>query len=240
MANSARHRSPDGPPDPAEIQRLWDERYAQADQVWSGNPNDALVAEAATLAPGSALDVGCGEGADSIWLARNGWQVSALDPSGVALDRARAAGDAAQVSIEWLHSGLIEAALPAGGFDLVIALYPALIRTADDAPVRALLAAVAEAGTLLFVHHAQFGTQVPDPGDQRAHDHQHDREGISPADFVGVADVRAALEAADAGWSVDVQELRPRTVAGGSGAHHTQDIVLRARRMAAASGVADG
>ena len=56
--------------------------------MWSGRPNGALVAEVAGLAPGRVLDVGCGEGADAIWLAGLDWDVTALDVSGVALDRA--------------------------------------------------------------------------------------------------------------------------------------------------------
>lgn len=63
--------------------------------MWSGQPNGSLVAEVADLEPGTALDVGCGEGADAIWLAHQGWKVTALDPSAVALDRAAtAAGEA--------------------------------------------------------------------------------------------------------------------------------------------------
>jgi ubiquinone/menaquinone biosynthesis C-methylase UbiE len=50
----------------------WDEMYASSGQVWSGQPNLVLVAEAAHLKPGRALDVACGEGADAVWLARQG------------------------------------------------------------------------------------------------------------------------------------------------------------------------
>ena len=67
---------------------FWDERYRSAERVWSGNPNPQLVAEVAGRAPGLALDVGCGEGADAIWLARAGWMVVGADISGVALERA--------------------------------------------------------------------------------------------------------------------------------------------------------
>src|ERR1700709_2151048 len=73
--------------DPA-VQEEWDKRYAGQDRLWSGSPNGALVAEVAGLAPGRVLDVGCGEGADAIWLAKAGWQVTALEVSGVALERA--------------------------------------------------------------------------------------------------------------------------------------------------------
>src|SRR4051794_928957 len=83
--------------DPAAVltQDFWEERYRSSDQIWSGNPNPRLVEHVAELTPGTALDVGCGEGADAIWLAARGWQVTALDVSTVALARgARAAADA--------------------------------------------------------------------------------------------------------------------------------------------------
>ena len=56
-------------------QEFWDARYRSANRIWSGNPNPHLVARVADLSPGTALDVGCGEGADAIWLASLGWQV---------------------------------------------------------------------------------------------------------------------------------------------------------------------
>src|SRR3954471_21898208 len=83
----------------------WDERYTGSPQIWSGNPNGALVAEVAALAPGRALDVGCGEGADAVWLATRGWRVTALDVSEVALDRAAQHARAAGVAVAWLHAG---------------------------------------------------------------------------------------------------------------------------------------
>lgn len=67
---------------------FWDQRYSSAGQVWSGDPNRMLVEEVATLVPGTALEVGCGEGADAIWLAEHGWQVMGVDFSAQALSRA--------------------------------------------------------------------------------------------------------------------------------------------------------
>ncbi|MGL5828982.1 MAG: class I SAM-dependent methyltransferase [Angustibacter sp.] len=85
----------------------WDDLYSQRDQTWSGNPNASLIAHADALPCGRALDVGCGEGADAIWLADRGWRVTALEVSEVALARARAhAGDRA---ITWVHAGILEA-----------------------------------------------------------------------------------------------------------------------------------
>ncbi|MDT7576084.1 MAG: hypothetical protein QOH17_2417, partial [Pseudonocardiales bacterium] len=90
----------------------WDERYASLDQVWSGRPNGALVAEVAQLRPGRVLDVGCGEGADAVWLAQQGWDVTALDVSQVALERAALHARQAGVTVRWVHAGLVEARLP--------------------------------------------------------------------------------------------------------------------------------
>jgi SAM-dependent methyltransferase len=193
----------------------WDERYASAEQVWSGEPNGALVAEVAGLPPGRALDVGCGEGADVVWLAHQGWDVTGLDVSQVALDRAALHARQAGATVRWVHADLVQAQLPAGAFDLVSAQYPALLKTPGDDAERALLAAVAPGGTLLVVHHADI-----DPEEAKA-------RGFDPADYVSPADVAALL---DDGWRVEVDEKRARDITGGAGAHHTHDVVLRARR----------
>jgi len=194
----------------------WDERYASAGQVWSGNPNTALVAEVSGLAPGRALDVGCGEGADAVWLARQGWDVTALDVSKVALERAERHARDAGVEVRWLHSALAGAPVPAGAFDLVTALYPALLRTPDNEAEGLLIAPVAPGGVLLVVHHADVDTEQA-----KAH-------GFDPADYVSPADVAGRLGPE---WQVDFDERRPRDTKTGAGAHHTHDVVLRARRL---------
>ncbi len=76
-------------------EQAWEERYRASPAVWSGNPNPQLVAEATDLPAGRALDIGSGEGADTIWLAARGWQVTALDFSRVALERAAGHAEAA-------------------------------------------------------------------------------------------------------------------------------------------------
>ncbi|MER5740584.1 methyltransferase domain-containing protein [Streptomyces sp. NPDC002262] len=203
--------------DPA-VRDEWDSRYSERRQLWSGQPNGALVAEVADLPPGRVLDVGCGEGADAIWLARSGWDVTALEVSGVALARAAAHARDAGVEVRWVHAGLAEAALPPASFDLVSAQYPALLRTPGATAERALLDAVAPGGTLLLVHHAGMDERHPDQ-----------EGGFDPADYVWPSMV-AALLGDD--WRVEVDEERPRVVPeGGAGAHHADDVVLRARRL---------
>lgn len=202
--------------DPA-VRAEWDKRYSERGQLWSGRPNGALVAEIADLVPGRVLDVGCGEGADAVWLARGGWDVTALEVSGVALARAAGHAQDASVEIRWLHAGMAEAGLTPGSFDLVSAQYPALLRTPDDEAERAMLAAVAPGGVLLLVHHAGMETQA-------VHD-----DGFDPADYVWPSMVAAML---DGDWAVEVDEVRPRIAPeGGAGSHHADDLVLRARRL---------
>lgn len=194
----------------------WDERYVESDRIWSGRPNGALVAELTGLAPGRALDVGCGEGADAVWLAGRGWDVTGLDVSSVALERAAQHARDAGVEVEWMLAGLLEADLAARVFDLVSSQYPALRATATHEAERALLAAVAPGGVLLVVHHADVDRETA-----RAH-------GFDPADYVTPADVCALL---DDDWTVEVDEKRARHVTGGAGAGHTHDLVLRATRI---------
>ncbi|MCC3761794.1 methyltransferase domain-containing protein [Glycomyces sp. TRM65418] len=195
--------------------RYWDERYGSRDQLFSGAPNGVLVAETADLPPGRALDVGCGEGGDAIWLARRGWRVTAVDLSQVALRRAAAAGADLADRVTWTRSDLAAAPPPKHAFDLVSAQYFPLPKQPDHAALRGLLDAVAPGGTVLIASH-----DLADLG------HLRD-EGVDLADFYQPADI-AGLLGGD--WDVLVNETRPRTRPGPEGTRHTRDTVLRARR----------
>ncbi len=193
----------------------WDDRYGD-EPMWSGRPNEALVREVAGLAPGTVLDVGCGEGGDAVWLAQQGWRVTGIDVSGRAMERAARAADDVGVEVEWRHLGLED--LPAGAaYDLVSMFYPALLR-GDGSVVRTLLGAVASGGTLLVVHHAHV---------DRAQALEH---GFDPDDYVSQDDLLAALTSRD--WTVELATEVGRAPVEGPGAHHTTDQVLRARRTA--------
>ncbi|WP_042383519.1 FAD-dependent oxidoreductase [Streptacidiphilus melanogenes] len=138
-------------------QDAWEDRYRSRPTLWSGNPNPQLVAEAASLAPGRALDVGSGEGADAIWLAARGWQVTGTDISTVALARAaehaRAAGGQIADRITWSHADLRDAPPANGGYELVTAQFMHLPTGPRRAVFAALADAVAPGGTLLIVGH---------------------------------------------------------------------------------------
>lgn len=136
---------------------FWDARYSSAHSLWSGNPNRQLVAEVAGLQAGTALNTGAGEGADAIWLAERGWQVTAVDVSGVALDRAAGhaakAGNEVAARIRWLRADLLEWIPPEHAYDLVTAQYLHLPGTFRHTLFARLAAAVRDGGTLLIVGH---------------------------------------------------------------------------------------
>jgi 2-polyprenyl-3-methyl-5-hydroxy-6-metoxy-1,4-benzoquinol methylase len=197
---------------------FWDERYGSSDRLWSGQPNQQLVEQVSDLKPGEALDAGCGEGADAIWLAGRGWTVTGVDVSGVALERAarHAADQGADVAgrLTWERRDLLEWAPDPDRFDLVTASFIHL-PAAELAPFhRRLAAAVRPGGTLLIVaHHA---------------DDLHANVGrpAQPWLFASAADMAAALDPDD--WEVQVASAfaRPATDLDGQPTTVT-DTVLR-------------
>ncbi|MFR9794585.1 FAD-dependent oxidoreductase [Streptomyces sp. MS06] len=204
----------------------WDHRYGGPDRAWSGNPNGTLVHEVTALAPGRALDVGTGEGADALWLAEHGWKVTATDISGNALARVRAEAERRGLAVNLVRGDANDPA-PFGTetFDLVSLQYGSFKRTPDQRGVRSLLAAVAPGGTLLVVHHDL--TPLRDPVDVATQTRMYDPEA-----FVGVDEITAALTADPDTWHVETRETRQRPP-GAASTHHVSDVVLRATRRTA-------
>lgn len=167
------HHDPDQP-----AREHWEQRYAEKDRIWSGRVNAQLAKVATELVPGRALDLGCGEGDDAVWLAKNGWQVVAVDIASTALRRAQDAADDAGVGdrIDFAQHDLSDS-FPAGTFDLVSAQFlhstvrldrPQILQRAKDA--------VKPGGTLLIVDHGE-----PPPW---AKDHVHEHLFPSAAEVV--------------------------------------------------------
>jgi SAM-dependent methyltransferase len=201
---------------PAEF---WEARYRDTDRVWSGRPNGLLVREASDLAPGTALDLGCGEGADAVWLASRGWRVTGVDISGTALERA--AGHAADAGvgdrIAWERHELGRS-FPEGSFDLVSAHYlQSPVALDQRAVLRAAAAAVAEGGTLLVVMHAGWPSWQTEP----------------PFDvvFPTLDGVLAELALPDRAWAVETKETVRRPSVSPEGVEgFREDNVWRLRR----------
>lgn len=128
----------------------WDQRYAAAELVWSADPNRFVEQECAALPPGRAVDLAAGEGRNAIWLARRGWQVTAVDFSAVALDKgARLAGD---TDVEWVV-GDATAWRSAEPLDLAVIAYLQLPAEQRRAAHRNAVESLAPGGTFLLVAH---------------------------------------------------------------------------------------
>lgn len=146
--------------DPGAIhftQEFWDDRYGSADAIWSGRPNAQLVSTVTGLPAGSALDVGCGEGADAIWLAGLGWRVLGVDVSSVALGRsarqAATVGGEVAARIAWQQVDALSWQPEPASFDLVSAQFMYLAPDDLARLHRRLAAAVRPGGLLLIVGH---------------------------------------------------------------------------------------
>lgn len=198
---------------------FWDERYRSADAIWSGDPNPQLVAEMSGVAPGTALDAGCGEGADAVWLAERGWQVTAADISTVALERGRTAAETAGVAprIDWRQADFTTWIPPERAFDLVSAQFVQLAPPLRETVFHRLAAAVKPGGTLLVVGHhpSDLETGV--------------RRPKAPGVLYAAAEIAALLAPGE--WDVVVDAARGRDVKDAEGRTVTvHDAVLRARR----------
>lgn len=144
-------------PSQAPTAAAMEERYASNERVWSGDPNAALLHALAKMGPDAqvqpgatsprtALDIGCGEGADAVWLAQQGWKVTAIDHAPTAVRRAQelAAENDVQLDAHAVSFQDFDRAM----FDLVICFFGQL---SDDVPK--LESLVAPGGWLIFVHH---------------------------------------------------------------------------------------
>lgn len=201
---------------------FWDERYASKPRVWSGRANAVLVDIASDLTPGRALELGAGEGGDAIWLAQRGWQVTAMEISSVALERARAAAASAGVtpeSITWVVQDLATWS-GEGSYDLVTAFF---LQSPVELPRTEILgsaaAAVAAGGHLLVVSHA-----APPPWATQLHAHHHD--------FPTPLDEVASLNLPEGEWDVVIAEVRRRQASDPDGNPATlDDTVVLVRRL---------
>jgi SAM-dependent methyltransferase len=201
-----------------DAEQFW-ERHYRTRRAWGGRVNPLLAETAAPLRPGTALDLGCGAGGDAIWLAGQGWHVTAVDISATAVEqvreRARDLGLADRVTTEQ-HD--LAGSFPAGRFDLVSAQYfhtPfALVRSRV---LRIAAQALRPGGLLLIVDH---GSTAPWSWNQDPGVHHP-----TPTE------VAAELDLDPARWSVLRAEMPRRRATGPAGESATViDNVLLVQR----------
>jgi SAM-dependent methyltransferase len=199
---------------------FWEERYRSGRQ-WSGEPNALLVEEVDGLTAGTALDLGCGEGGDAIWLAQQGWQVTAVDIAAAALALgAEHAGEAGVAqAITWEQHDLASS-FPEGVFGLVSASYlHSPVELARSLVLRRAADAVEPDGHLVVVGHAG-------PPSWSTPDHPY-HDVVLPAPDEVLAD----LDLPEVGWEVVRQATVDRAAPGPDGLHGTRpDNVLHLRR----------
>jgi len=192
----------------------WDERYAEAELVWSAAPNQFVESELADLPPGRGLDLACGEGRNARWLADRGWQMTAIDFSPVAIDKARQVSD----PVEWQVGDALTAPLPEA-LDLVVIAYLQVPADERRTAVRRSFEALAPGGTLLVVAHDSTNISEGSGGPQ------------DPSVLFTAEDVLADL----AGHDVEVQRAeRVARVVEDTDGHGTRgrawDVLVRLRR----------
>jgi SAM-dependent methyltransferase len=207
--------------DEAFDREFWERRWTQVlrdhpDMVASRPPNAYLRTEVADLTPGRALDAGCGNGTEAIWLASSGWRVTGVDFSTAALEHGRTTADAigsdVAERIDWVEGDLGTWTPPAGQFDLVSCLYVHVDGSVAELVTR-LGTGVAPGGTILLVGHLPV-----DPATGRP----------TPAAGQVQVTVDEAVGALDPDhWQVVVAEDRPRAAVG-SGVDAVVRAVLRA------------
>jgi 2-polyprenyl-3-methyl-5-hydroxy-6-metoxy-1,4-benzoquinol methylase len=190
----------------------WDERHAAREPIESFEPDPTLIDEIGSLRPGRALDLGAGDGRNAIWLASQGWHVTAVDFSQVALDRGRALARARGVRVEWQLADLLEWTPGAGRFDLVTLFFIHLPPHERRDVYARVAAAVAPGGTLLIVGHDRTNLADGVGGPQ------------DPAVLFTPGEVAADL----AGFRVDRADVVRRRATDG---HGPIDAIVRAVRF---------
>lgn len=208
-------------------QDYWESHWRDAEG--SGDlipPNPYLVAETSGLVPGTALDAGCGEGAEARWLAAQGWQVTAADISSEALDRARS--QPGSDTVRWVRADL-GTWEPGTAYDLVTTHYAHPAMPQLDFYDR-VARWVSPGGTLLVVGHLQSGGHGHGHGEGHGHGHREGHDPGPPAHAsVTAADVAGRLD--PAAWDVRTAQEPVRSL-GERGGHEMtlHDVVVRAVR----------
>ena len=222
----------DAPNDVAPAE-YWEARYGSAEQMWSGRVNRVLVDTVSDFAPGRALDLGCGEGGDVVWLAKRGWHATGIDISETAIQRARAAAHAAGLTEAWANFRVADLAALAAEehFDLVTASFlHSPVELPREEILRRAAAHVAPGGHLLITAHA-----APPPWATDLHDHGsggHSSEDHEAPRFPLPNDELAALALDPEEWDTVIAQTRDREAVAPDGAHVvlTDGIVLVRRR----------
>ncbi|MFV0451300.1 MAG: class I SAM-dependent methyltransferase [Propioniciclava sp.] len=222
------------PTAPAEY---WETQYSENPRRWSGRVNQTLADVVQGLPAGVALDLGCGEGGDAVWLAEQGWQVVAVDISATAISRGAEGADMRGVGdkITWVARDLSTWASEQT-FDLVTAsFFHSTVELPRTAILRRAADQVRPGGHLLVVSHVIESIEDVPPWAVRHHgtDDNNDPELERHASILLTPDQEITELALDpAQWDVVLEEVRGRETIGPDGAETAivKDGVVLMRR----------
>ena len=135
---------------------FWDKTWAEIGATGSGS-DELLAQQVGHLSPGRALEIGCGLGGNAIWLAQNGWQVTAVDYSAVAIEKAKQLASESEVSVDFV---VADASVyqPQESFDLITSFYIQLFPVQRAIMLANMSKVLAPGGTLLLVSHDKSGS----------------------------------------------------------------------------------
>ncbi|WP_010551922.1 class I SAM-dependent methyltransferase [Brachybacterium paraconglomeratum] len=209
------HAEPDPDLSPTEY---WEQRYSGSERVWSGKVNETMASVVAELAPGAAIDLGCGEGGDVLWLAEQGWTALGLDISATAVGRARDEAAARSLDGASFEAVDLDAWEPEpASADLVTAsFFQSNVALDRIAILRRAMTALRPGGRLVTVSHAAPPSWAKD----------------HPAKMVSVPEEAAQLGTPAPEWEVELAEERPRaaTAPDGSAGEHLDAVLVLRRR----------
>lgn len=214
----------------------WESQYAEGPR-WSGKVNAALAATVNDLqrSPGTAVDLGCGEGADVLWLAAHGWQATGVDISATALARAAetAAAHGLTDRTTWVRADLADWH-PDTTFDLVTASF---LHSRIELPraeiLRRASSWVSPGGHLVVISHVFASEDDLPPWVRRHHAQQDGSQHAHLTDMPLPADEFADLGLDSSAWEPVRIGLHRREAIGPDGverAEMTDGLIVARRR----------
>ena len=202
----------------------WNARYDTSELIWKGEPNQFLPLEVADLAPGTALDLACGEGRNAVWLAKQGWIATGVDFSDVGVEKGRTLAAENGVEATWVVADVTTWEPPANGYDLVAVFYLQLAAEERRASMITAVRALGVGGTLVLVGHDLLNLTEGYGGPQ------------NPSFLLTAEDIIDDLTAAEVILDVELVTEKSgrveRSVSTDDGERAAIDTLVRVRRVA--------
>jgi SAM-dependent methyltransferase len=202
----------------------WNARYDTSELIWRGEPNQFLPLEVADLAPGTALDLACGEGRNAVWLAKQGWIATGVDFSDVGVEKGRTLAAENGVEATWVVADVTTWEPPANGYDLVAVFYLQLAAEERRASMITAVRALGVGGTLVLVGHDLLNLTEGYGGPQ------------NPSFLLTAEDIIDDLTAAEVLLDVELVTEKSgrveRSVSTDDGERAAIDTLVRVRRVA--------